>query len=892
MQRRFWNWKDDDLTIDISQWLIGLIDSGRFRGFDAVLGNTMELVLNHETSGAIRVDKSGNLVGKFGVLATKQGVITQEYDAVTLPVPTTPAGFYRKGIVVFTHEYVEIDGGQEGIYSLIMTDETAIGTGVAFPSLPNEPLQTILGYLTIPQNCTSLNDPAVLYEQADAPSFANQADFIEKSNGFFLTTLDARNNKIENLMTCTEPLDATNKFYVDKSIAENIVHATESQRGIAELATAAEAEAFTDDQRIITPLKWFRAWLKVIANQSESNGDVIDNKAITPKTLANRTATETRKGIARIATELEAKAGEDDTTIITPYKLKKAMPLTPVVVPIPDWDIQSSATAVVLHQLGLDWDKVVALDLSIRDDANGTITKGSTTANNFSLDEFGVTLVLDTTNLDLSDYNATGFVRGYITLWLKLDIPAVVAYLDVNAGVDQTVIAAQISYGTPVLKKVTKRSGNYPTSLLAIGATVEMGQNTLFSDFKIQYQKANGDWVDLGDANELSVIGSSSRNVKGTIIDTTAPMTGAYPIRAKVTNLGSVLYSNIIAIDGTQPQWTVWEDLVSTSTIVYAGVNLSGYADALGSPVTSTLWSIVSSPAGSVPVLGSPTSLNSTLKVDKFGVYELMLTCTNAEAISSSDNVVITFNQSANSNPVISNVLTAAATKDLSNTTTPVPLGGWYESSCTIVASDPDGDPLSYQLVEVDMYDPISGTIGNPVPNSDVNITQTAAGNTFNIKDMRLPSTNNVIITIEGNRIYYFKAIVSDGRGGIATAGYAVTVYKSSAPAPFSLSFSQDGNLDSRYYEGSVLLNSILDVTSLKLTLSGPSSARVQIGSSLYFGGTTLITQHLANSIPINFFVGSGSNGTATATFKAYNGAGALLGQGTIEVSGTGIIAP
>lgn len=887
MQRRFWNWKDDDLTIDISQWLIGLIDSGRFRGFDPILNGGMSLVLNHNTSGATRVDKTGSLIGKFGVLSTKQGIIVQEYDTISLPVPTTPAGFYRKGVVVFTHEYVEITGGQEGVYSLIMSADIPIGEASAFPPLPNEPFQTILGYLTIPQNCTSLTDPDVVYVQGSVPSFANQADFIEKSNGFFLTSLDARNNKIVNLKTCEDPLDAANKFYVDKSIADAVVFATEQQRGIAKLATVADAETFTDDQKIITPLKWFKAWIKSIASQAEANEDTVSNKAITPKTLGNRTATETRKGVARIATVEEAIAGTDDTTIITPYKLKKAMPLTPVVLALVDWNIQANNNITVMHELGADWDKIVALDLSIRDDANGVINKGITVRNEFTADEFAVNLQLDTTGFDLANYNATGFTRGYVTLWMKLDIPPVAAFLDVDAGADQTVNSNQPVYGSPVLRKVTKTSLGYPVAAGTIQAIVDMGINTTFGGLKIQFQSQDGQWVDLTAPNEVTLVGSNTRSIKGKVADT-LPSSGSYPIRAEVIISSTIFYSNILIIDLNSAVGTIWEDNTSTSTLNYAApAVLTGYVSSFGSALASVLWSVIDSPVGSNPIIENPTSLQAIFKSDTFGVYTVQLEATSVDSLVASDTVLVTLGQADNQPPVITWVLSAAAVEDSIETSTPVPMYGWYKSSVAVIATDPNGDTLNYQIVEVMSFDPASNTIGPVMANSDVFITQGSSGN-FTLKQLRAVSTNGMPVNLDGSRWYYFKAVASDGRGGVVEKGFRVLVKPNASSSQFTLSFTPDTNPDSKYYDGSVLLSSIFNVASLKLTLSGPVGSKVQIGSNVYFAGTTLISQHIANSIPINLYSGNGT-GTATAIFKAYNLQGNLLGQGTVEATGTGL---
>ena len=893
MQRRFWNWKDDDLTIDISQWLIGLINSGRFRGFDPVLGNSMNLVLNHETTGAIRVDKFGAFTGKFGVLATKQGVITQEYEPITLVVPSTPTGFYRKGLVVFTHEYVEIEGGQEGLYSLILSDEIPEGTAAPFPALTNEPYQTIIGYITIPQNCTALNDPALIYTQGPIPSFANQADFIEKTNGFFLTNLDARNNKIERLLTCTEPLDAANKFYVDQAIANNILPATEFQRGIAELADTAEAEAMVDDQRIMTPFKWFKAFLKSLATQAEANDDVIDNKAITPKTLGNRTATETRKGIARVATEAEAIAGVDDTTIITPYKLKKALPLVPVVIAVNDWNIEAAASVTVAHGLAANWDKVVSMDLTVRNDAYDTIVHVKTADNSFVVDAVNVTVQADLSGLTSSDFNATGFVRGYITLWLKLDIPPVTGYLNVNAGVDQSVTTNQLGYGTPVLRKVKKVNPiAYPSQLGEIIGSVEMGVNTASGTLQIQYQRQDGLWFGISPQTDVTAVGDTLKSIRGYITDTMPPMTGNYPIRAVVTVGSLTLYSNIISIQLVQPQNTEWTDLVSVSNVSNTVINLSGYVDSFGSPVTSTLWTVAASPAGSVVTFGDATMPSTTFTANMFGTYTLLLTATNGDGTTSTDTVVITLVQNTNLPPVITQVISQAYA-DLDSTYVDpdglIPLNGWYSTSGTVVATDPNGDAMIYSMVEVDGYNPITGVYGNPIANSNLEVM--FSGPNFVIRRMLAASTGGIPVAADGSRFYYFKAVVSDGNGGVAEKGWRIKLVPTAVPASFNISFSDDTGLLYGTYEGNCLLSTVVGVSTLKVTLSGVSSGRLQVGSTVYFNGTHTISQFIANSIPIRLWVGSnGGNptglGVTTATFKAYNSSGALLGEGSVEAIG------
>ncbi len=62
--------------------------------------------------------------------------------------------------------------------------------------------------------------------------------------------------------------------------------------------------------------------LVTLASQTEVNTGTNTTDAVTPATLAGRTATENRSGIAEIATQTEVNDGTDDATIVTPLKLK------------------------------------------------------------------------------------------------------------------------------------------------------------------------------------------------------------------------------------------------------------------------------------------------------------------------------------------------------------------------------------------------------------------------------------------------------------------------------------------------------------------------------------------------------------------------------------------
>ena len=193
-QRIFWNWQDEDSTFDLSRWLVGIVESGLYRGFDPdVFDDTMQLKLIHSPSGAFRTNIDRTLAQQFGVVITKQGCIVQEDSAVFLEVePSTAA---RQDLVVLEHEYKEIAGGINATIKIIKGENTTT------PVLTNPNIQVVLGYLKLPANCTKLSDEGVEYVKAKAPYFANNASFIEKENGFFLSSLDARGNKIINLVT-------------------------------------------------------------------------------------------------------------------------------------------------------------------------------------------------------------------------------------------------------------------------------------------------------------------------------------------------------------------------------------------------------------------------------------------------------------------------------------------------------------------------------------------------------------------------------------------------------------------------------------------------------------------------------------------------------------------
>ena len=172
-------------------------------------------------------------------------------------------------------------------------------------------------------------------------------------------------------------------------ISERTKQATETKKGIAEIATQAEANSNTDDTRIITPKK-----------------------------LAARTATESRKGLAEIATQAEVNAGTDDTKIVTPKKFKDTLYNMPRI-------FKKFKINPVTCNFGQHYSSSELLNLGVNIGQNNYMVIGTFNDNSlvspqpllFTLytqksdDKFQANWVLDATNL-----SGSGTVSGWVDL--------------------------------------------------------------------------------------------------------------------------------------------------------------------------------------------------------------------------------------------------------------------------------------------------------------------------------------------------------------------------------------------------------------------------------------------------------------------------------------------
>ena len=172
-QRAFWNWKDDDLTIDMSQWLNGLFPKGVYRGFDFVNANQagMTLKLTHEVTG-FKFTKQDLSESDFcGVLKTPQGSLIREDEEILINIaaadPTNP----RIDAIYCNHTYIETQGGAAALYSVVTGTPGAVPVA---PVLINDLTDLLIGYLYVPAATTDLSDLAVVMSKVEVPTLAEE----------------------------------------------------------------------------------------------------------------------------------------------------------------------------------------------------------------------------------------------------------------------------------------------------------------------------------------------------------------------------------------------------------------------------------------------------------------------------------------------------------------------------------------------------------------------------------------------------------------------------------------------------------------------------------------------------------------------------------------------
>ncbi len=148
----YWNYKEEDSTLLLNQFLNGILPPGVYGGFDAVaFDGSMRLRLSQ--ASAVEEISIAGTSKKIGVIKTKQGVIVAEDTQVELIIdPTTTLP--RIDIIIMQHQYQAVINPSIPFYSII---KGTPATNPTPPSLTIPAYQMKIGELRLPAGCNALN---------------------------------------------------------------------------------------------------------------------------------------------------------------------------------------------------------------------------------------------------------------------------------------------------------------------------------------------------------------------------------------------------------------------------------------------------------------------------------------------------------------------------------------------------------------------------------------------------------------------------------------------------------------------------------------------------------------------------------------------------------------
>lgn len=197
----YWNWQDDDSTVNLNHRSLGINDPGAYRGFDVDLSDPggLTLLLKMDGPTSFDVTKADLSVEKRGVILSKQGVIIQENADLDLPINANPSGSPRIDLVVCEHEYVFAAGASQALYFII---QGTPGGGVPALTFPDK--QIIIGQLLMGPTTTALTDAGVIYTPSTVPIFAGDPTIVRTFNDQTITgtkTFNGINLDLENFAT-------------------------------------------------------------------------------------------------------------------------------------------------------------------------------------------------------------------------------------------------------------------------------------------------------------------------------------------------------------------------------------------------------------------------------------------------------------------------------------------------------------------------------------------------------------------------------------------------------------------------------------------------------------------------------------------------------------------
>jgi len=879
-QRRFWNFRDDDLTKDINRWLLGIIEPGLYRGFDPVLNPGMSLRLNHTVSGVSKaVDADENVVPNYGVFVTRQGVIVHDDTVLDLDIDVTGA-FTRTDAIIYTHKYTEIEGGETGLYSLLKGADNG-----GAPLLINPETQTILGYIYLPANTNSLDSVGVIYSKFTAPTFADQALPIYRENGFFINDLNARTNRILNLKSPSNLNDAANKFYVDQAIANNVALASQFVRGIIQLGTLSEALLGTDILKAMTPFT--------------TKGAIDD----------------------RIASAQEVFEGVINTKFVTPKTFKQGLKLVPETYAIRFWNMDANADNIVNHNYdAARLRQIVSVEAFIvsddeveRSKFEGEIDVESNVIR-FTRPNGG--------KYDNANYDSTVVTRGWVVVWFNENV-STSGVFSVDAGADQV----QENDTTFDLSAFVDIAGSALTGVLwdivsqpagAAGSfNDDTDQNPIFTadevgtyELRITATNTEGDTVE----DTLNVVYNEQVNTAPVINSISSPnLVNEDDIENGDVNYGEYRDgdSGSRGINSAGPYWRD-QDSTQFSDTANNEIQANGIGGQAFVPSVDKLVEFDVQLEFDLNRFPGNPSLVPVVDVEIYGVGP---SSTKAYVVTSV-NSVDSGNGETNMVSAKLPVKTEAGwtyelrlrlktfngaeqltinVKDLKVKHTS---GEFYAFDIDVNATDADGDVLTHTVEEVVYAHP--GNYGAVISDSimSFNVPVPAQPNAIHISGIEPDADNDIwkgfrVTTDDGTdtdteffAIEVKKRTVTSGSGGSGGG---------STPPPFKMSLGADSAPESYIYDGFLSINLPANVNQLQVTMNsnvpqGESfTAFLNVDGNFFGEGTHDITSLKDTSLPVRLEMfevsGGGFQSFVTASFRAYDSSGTLLKTATIQIT-------
>lgn len=151
-------YETDQESFLLNRLIAQALPAGVYAGYDATLGNTMELVFQHASTGKKSVNIDNSETVRRGLIFTKHGCAIFEPDAFSLNISPTGATA-RRDAIYLEHNFVEEEGGSDAQYGVIegfiseeAPFEEAIGTN-----------RVLIATLFLPANTTALNASGVVY---------------------------------------------------------------------------------------------------------------------------------------------------------------------------------------------------------------------------------------------------------------------------------------------------------------------------------------------------------------------------------------------------------------------------------------------------------------------------------------------------------------------------------------------------------------------------------------------------------------------------------------------------------------------------------------------------------------------------------------------------------